>query len=177
MDLICVLEHMRGKVITIDGSDFQIDVQGQLLGLPKEAASKLLGGRSWEPLDGKGPAQVIREARDRKLQIAKAKVTMQSHKDKGLMDEVAPIVNDTESKPEPKKTMKVSAKASLEKSIEAEIKADEAKNEDGSWNDYPEPSEDLGLEKLREMADVYKVKYNHRTSKKLLVQRLNKAMF
>ena len=59
----------------------------------------------------------------------------------------------------------------------AETPATTAASEQAPVDEYPDPTEEMPIEYLKQMADAYEVSYTHRTGKTRLVQDITAAMY
>lgn len=55
--------------------------------------------------------------------------------------------------------------------------ADEGVSEDETSDEWPDPTEDMDIEYLRQMADAYEVSYSGRTGAKTLVKKIRAEMY
>jgi hypothetical protein len=155
MDLWTRHSHKAGKSIMVNGNVYPIGDDCIVRDVKAEDAEKLLGNASWMNAEDKpaNPADT-RTARREAFKASQAAERGEDATRPGIESQVMAAEERklaTEPETEP----------------EAEPSADE----------MPDPSEDLPIEKLREMCDAYEVKYTAKTGKKTLVKRLEEAMY
>ena len=154
MDLRNVLAHKAGTKVMVEGAIYEIGADGICRGLSDDAAKKLLQNSAWVSLDAPSAPAKPAKAKDA------AKVVLLTEDDKPVegqkvLAEQKPLadvaVNDASSEIVPES------------------------DEDGA--EWPDPTEDMDIEYLREMADAYQVSYSHRSGKALLVKKITDAMY
>ena len=154
MNLRNCLPHMRGESVKVGDTVYQIDENGVARDVAMEHAKQLLkNGAAW---------QVHTE----RLPVAEPPVAE------------PPVAEPPEAEPTP-------PEETTEASEAAETTAEPGGGTDGTGlleeasagTEWPDPSEDLGIEYLRQMAEAHDVKYSDRTSAKKLVKQLQKVMF
>lgn len=58
MNLITGMEHKKGGKVTVNGTRYDIDIDGIITNVAKKDAAKLLKGNSWREHTGKLPKKV-----------------------------------------------------------------------------------------------------------------------
>ena len=160
MDLRNTLKHKANTKVLVDGVVYDIDAEGIVRDLPDEAAEKLLQNNVWTK-DIEGPQKPVRAPVKRAMLLTDDETPVPGQKALVEDKEVAKAVEEHEEE-------------FLE---EEEAEAPEEEEEEDSEEDWPEPSEDMDIEYLRQMAEAYEVTYNGRTGAATLVKRLKEAMY
>jgi len=160
MDLRNTLPHKANTKILVDGTVYDIDKEGIVHGISKEAAEKLLQNPVWT----KSLASGKPEARTPKKAEKPHKTVLLSENDELV---------------EGQKALDEEDKEEVEEGAEAEEEGvdeddDEETSEDDEW---PDPTEDMDIEYLRQMADAYEVSYTARVGAATLVKRIKAAMY
>lgn len=164
MDLITVIETKRNSKILIDGTVYTIGQDLTLKDIPEEHAAKLLQNPNWSKYDPSAAPSSKRASRSPIAMISTAgEVLPKEEPEEALTEE--PQASETPSE-------EVAEEPTEEYSEEPTEDEDESDGEG-----YPEPSEDLDIELLREMAELHQVTFNKRTGKKTLVARLQSAIY
>lgn len=150
MDLRNALKHKAGTVVTVNGHDYTIGPDGVVREVAPEDAKKLLKNQAvWSVVGGN---------------VVRAPVVVPPAAQKPAS--AAPAV--------PPATPPPPVAEAAAKPLEP---ATEAKEEEHSEEEYPDPDISMDVEYLREMAAAYEVKFDTRTSKATLVKRIMAAMY
>lgn len=170
-----VLEHKKNTEVNVDGTIYKIDKDGLCEGLSDVDAEALLQNpEAWHtyPRNSMRPEPPPPEKKPpsggMKLVLDDGSV-VDPAKEFAKKEETPP---ETAEEAEQEATEEVVTKSIKEASEESS--GDEEPQEEGEW---PEPSEDMDLTYLRQMADAYEVKYTGRTGKKKLVTDITAAMY
>lgn len=148
MDLINSLPHKRNTSVRVNSNTYQIDANGLCRDVADADAAKLLQNDAWR-LAGTAPAP-------------KAK------KEGGRMK----LIGADAPPSEPEETAQALSPGAAEPEVV------EAKyGVPGPGEDWPDPTEDMPEEYLRQMADAYEVPHKGNVSKATLVKRIQKAMY
>lgn len=169
---------VNGHTYTIGAGGFIQDKEGKPFDVPEEDARKLLQGRAWKELgwDPEDPANAGKFA----PHVGPGGIPLRKGRLPRDMSQVhgAPQAKGAE-KPEAKPIMsdqlppqEVYGPGSGQLEKAGEVK--ERTVEEGEW---PDPTEEMSLEYLRQMADAYEVSYTARTGVKRLVSDITKAMY
>ncbi len=157
MDLENLLPHKRGTKVSVNGSIYEIDSKGIAHGVKEADAKKLLAApRSW------------------RLRIERSPVKTAPAAPAGIIPEVvaAPVPEEVIIEVEAPAAAPVEAAAP---EAEPEVAAAGAELPDaGEW---PDPTEEMDIGYLRQMAGAYGLKTTTRNGKKQLVAMIKKAMY
>lgn len=162
MDLINLLPHKRNTAVTVNGHTYQIDREGVAKDIQKEDAAKLLQNvEAWRPWDGKTVAKAERPAGARI----------------GLIGNNGEQVDTTKTDLDAQ-TRAAQDQFEAKKRGEANPPPSEAEKfevpEDGDW---PDPTDAMPIEYLRQMAEAYEVKHSAKTGKKDLIKKITAKMY
>jgi len=158
MKLNCIYPHMANKAVLVNGNRYSLDADCCVEIGKQEDCDKLLAGAGWREFKVNvhtAPRQVVLKATGKPVEKPAPVV-------------VAPVVEEpvvVEDEPE----AEITVKAVEEDSAGWEIP------EEGE--DWPDPTEDMPIEYLRDMAKAYQLKVHHATGKAKLVALLTEAMF
>lgn len=154
MDLINRLAAKRNTTVTVNGTTYSIDSNGLCSGVKESDAAKLLRNtEAWLEASA----------------VAKGRVAQAQVKKTGI----ALIGMDGTEIPRPEAPV----------SAPVEVEAVEVEEPTTSWEvpeegaDWPDPTEEMPLAYLRQMADAYEVKYTARSNKKELVRKVMVEMY
>lgn len=147
MNLRNCLPHMRGESVKVGDTVYQIDENGVARDVAMEHAKRLLKN---------GAAWQVHTER---LPVAEP-----------------PDAKPPEAEP-PEETTEASEAAETTAEHRGGTDGTGLLEEASAGTEWPDPSEDLGIEYLRQMAEAHDVKYSDRTSAKKLVKQLQKVMF
>jgi hypothetical protein len=150
-DVQNMLAHMRGQWISIDGHDYKLDDLGIVRGVPEEDAKQLLQRKNtaWRRLPERTP-------------VAEQAVTAPAPLPEPIPEKAVEPLPVPE--PVPSEPPAVSDPAVLEKVP-------------GPDEDWPDPTPEMSLEFLQQMAGAYRVKFNKNTTKAVLIKKITQAMF
>jgi len=160
MNLYTTHKHKAGKAMMVNGNVYQVGPDCVARDVKQEDAEVLLQNTSWmdESKRPVGPSDDVKAKREawKAEQAAKAAERPSQDATKPSIEPMLIAAEERKLAPEPK--------SDPEPEVETE-------------DEWPDPSEDLDIEKLREMADAYEVEYGDRTTKKTLVNKLTKVMY
>lgn len=147
MKLRNLLPHKAGTIVSVNGTEYHIDNEGFVDVDKHDDANKLLANPQ---------AWVIWDGSKTPLTVKKEKVV----KD--------PVVNAPS-----KDVVKIDEEKIALGVAKEPIKSPEITTED----EWPDPDESMDIEYLRQMADAYEVKYTANLGKKILINKIKKAMY
>lgn len=144
------LSHMKNGSVLVNGTTYEIDGAG--ITNVKESAdiAKLLAGQSWDEF---------------KAKTAEPKKPVVEPK-----PEPAPEPNPVEPEVEEPETPEPTAEPEPE-NTEPEAYSEEEGDE------LPDPTMDMTGAQLRKLADTYEISYKDQPTKKVLIERIMKAMY
>lgn len=196
MDLLNVLDHKRGTRVAVNGKVYEIGADGVARDVEQEHADKLLqNAKVWKVHDPKRAsavrAQAIKELRGsmRLLDKNGNPVTPPPDTPGPPVDPMMeayqrPAVDGPP--PVPQEEVEAEAEApEVPESDQAPPESDQAPAADqaveasdqATEDEWPDPDMSMDIAYLREMAGAYEVKFNARTPKHTLVQRISEAMY
>ncbi len=149
MDLENTLPQKRGTKVRVDGTTYEIDSKGIVRDVQEAHAKKLLSGtsRTWRALIVRAPVAVEKQE---------------------APPAPAPVAPKAAPVPAPEEVI-------LEHPEQPEVAAPDAEKPDaGEW---PEPTEEMEVAYLLQMAAAYGIKATSKQGKKRIVALIKKAMY